>query len=182
MNLGDNVLSSKFTNYYIAEVKCKILVTDEDDPINSQIHLESRIKNYFSRVDLEFESMEISSGDVFKRTHYIRKNPNYVDCYFEKVETDSGYYYRTFYNEFKNNEEHLISKADHITIDGIDYIENEFARYKIIEVEKDHFKKLNDSMKSPGIVGNNPSPINQNTGLVSEFYEYKCPKISSENS
>ena len=154
---------------------------DNDDPINSQIFLEKRIKDELAKHELEYESMEISSEDIFNKTHYIRKTEHYIDCYFQKIETDSGYYYRTFYNEFKNNSEELISKVNHITIDGIDYIENDYARYRIFELESDHFKKLNDQMKSPTIIGTAPTPYNVKMDDVG-YYEYKVPKISSENS
>lgn len=183
MFLGiNNDHENKFCNYYVVDVKCKILVLDNDDPINSQIFLEKRIKDELAKKEIEFESMEISSEDIFIKTHYIRKNEHYIDCYFQKIETDSGYYYRTFYNEFKNNSEELISKVDHITIDGIDYIENDYARYKIFEIEKDHFKKLNDQMKSPSIIGTVPGQCNSKCEETEGFYEYKVPKISSENS
>ena len=182
MYLGNNnEYENKFCNYYVVDVKCKILVLDNDDPINSQIFLEKRIKDELAEKEIEFESMEISSEDIFNKTHYIKKNEHYVDCYFQKIETDSGYFYRTFYNEFKNNSEELISKVDHITIDGIDYIENDYARYRIFEIEKDHFKKLNDQMKSPSIIGTVPTQSNMKMDDVG-FYEYKVPKISSENS
>lgn len=170
--------NSKFTNYYIVDIKCKMIVTDNIDPINSQISLEKRVKNYLARNELQLESMEICSEDIFNRTHYIKKNKNYIDTYFQKVQTDSGYYYRTFYHEFSNDDKALLSKVDHITIDGIDYIETDFARYRLIEILPEHFKNLNDAMKS-NIAINGPATKMDSDNLV---FEYTVPKISSENS
>ncbi|HQJ57243.1 MAG TPA: hypothetical protein PLH46_06345 [Caldisericia bacterium] len=107
-----------FKNYYLVKVVCEMLVEDDQDPINSSISLENRISEKIGDTGLEIEikTIEILEQETFHQTHTISNSTNNK---LQKIENDDGtYYYRTLNNYGEN----IITKIDHVQIDGKDFV------------------------------------------------------------
>lgn len=107
-----------FKNYYLVKVVCEMLVEDDQDPINSSISLENRVSEKIGETGLEIEikTIEILEQETFHQTHTIGSSTNNK---LQKIENDDGtYYYRTL-NTYGEN---IITKIDHVQIDGKDFV------------------------------------------------------------
>lgn len=95
-----------------------MLIEDDQDPINSSISLEHRVSEKIGETGLEIEikNIEILEQETFHQTHTIT---NFTNNKLQKIENNDGtYYYRTL----NNYGETLITKIDHVKIDGKDYV------------------------------------------------------------
>lgn len=107
-----------FKNYYLVKVVCEMLMADDQDPINSSISLEHRVSEKIGETGLEIEikNIEILEQETFHQTHTITNSTNNK---LQKIENDDGTY---FYRTLNNYSETLITKIDHVQIDGKDYV------------------------------------------------------------
>lgn len=132
-----------FTNYNLVEVTVRILEVDNEDPINSSISLEHRIKERFQEnYYLNVENINILKTVIFQKTHYI--NIFYNKFFLQKIENEDGSYkyLSDDYNMRKSNKR--ISEINFETIDGKDYYLGDGFRCEIQEIPQDYFKNIDE--------------------------------------
>lgn len=132
-----------FTNYNLVEVTVGFLEVDNEDPINSSISLEHRIKERFQEnYYLNVENINILKTVIFQKTHFI--NTFYNKHFLQKVENEDGSYkyLSDDYNMRKSNKR--ISEINFETIDGKDYYIGDGFRCEIQEIPQDYFKNIDE--------------------------------------
>lgn len=139
----DTPHNETFTNYNLVEVTVRILEVDNEDPINSSISLEHRIKERFQEnYYLNVENINILKTVIFQKTHYI--NTFHNKHFLQKVENEDGSYkyLSDDYNMRKSNKR--ISEINFETIDGKDYYIGDGFRCEIQEIPQDYFKNIDE--------------------------------------
>lgn len=132
-----------FTNYNLVEVTVRILKVDNEDPINSSISLEHRIKERFQEnYYLNVENINILKTVIFQKTHYI--NTFYNKHFLQKIENEDGTYKYLSENKSLGNSNKIISEINFETIDGKDYYIGDGFSCEIKELPQDYFKNIDD--------------------------------------
>ncbi|HQJ57244.1 MAG TPA: hypothetical protein PLH46_06350 [Caldisericia bacterium] len=131
-----------FTNYNLVEVTVRFLEVDSEDPINSSISLEHRIKERLTDYyNLTIEDIKILKTVTYQKTHFI--NTFYNRFFLQKIENEDGSY-KYISNDLRNESNKIIVEVPFETIDGKDYYIGDGFRCEIQEIPQDYFKNIDE--------------------------------------
>lgn len=127
--------NNTFTNYNLVDVTVRILEVDTEDPINSSISLENRIKERLTDYyNLTIEDIKVLKTVIYQKTHFI--NMFYNRQFLQKVENEDGSY-KYLSNDLRNNNDKIIVEVPFETIDGKDYFNGNGFRCEIQELPQE---------------------------------------------